>query len=94
MAVWGVLYGVVAPFASVVTRSCVDGARVAAMVETTKKETEASRVTMHHMHLMVCVRSCGWYGETPTVDLLGWGKVLLGAQCKFQHVFRFRNHRV
>ena len=24
------------------------------------------------------------------MDLLGWEKVLLGARCKFQYVFRFR----
>ena len=28
--------------------------------------------------------------ETPTMDLLGWEKALLGARCKFQYVFRFR----
>jgi hypothetical protein len=73
MTVWGVLYGVVAPFASVITRSCVDGPAWLSHGGTTKKETGPAGQC--HMPDGLC-----GMGETPTVDLLGGGKVLLGCQ--------------
>ena len=75
MTGWGVRSWGVAPFASVITRSCVDGApNDSAMVETTKKEAEVRRVTMHHGRLLVCVRACGWYDGDTYYGLAGVGE--------------------